>query len=413
MVSVRAARESDIEAIRAVGDASRRAAYGSHLDDASLRAGFDAWWRESALWREIRDGTGLVALVPDGALVGVLTAARLESGEHVIWKLYVHPGHQRQGVGGALVRAFLERVDGDGRDVVLEHYAFNAPAATFYEPLGFHTERTELSELERLPIVWRRRPANPGTVAFYDGLATDYHLIYGDRWEAAVDRQGAALARLIAGLAPGARTVLDCSCGIGTQAIGLARAGYRVTGSDVSEAALQRARREARQLGAEVGLARADFRDLSALGGGFDVVLSADHAVPHMLTAADVTAALRGMREALAPGGLLLVSTRDYDAAMRERTASAPPTLIAGPPRRVVVRLHDWDGADSPLHTVRFLVLTEGEAGWTVVEHGVRYRAVTAQELAAAAMNVGLEAVRWHSADTVGFHQPVMSARRP
>jgi hypothetical protein len=32
-------------------------------------------------------------------------------------------------------------------------------------------------------------------VDFYDGLAADYHLVYGDRWDDAVAGQGAALDR--------------------------------------------------------------------------------------------------------------------------------------------------------------------------------------------------------------------------
>jgi hypothetical protein len=40
-------------------------------------------------------------------------------------------------------------------------------------------------------------------VDFYDGLAADYHLVYGDGWEAAVDGQGAALDRLIRSLRGG------------------------------------------------------------------------------------------------------------------------------------------------------------------------------------------------------------------
>jgi glycine/sarcosine N-methyltransferase len=62
---------------------------------------------------------------------------------------------------------------------------------------------------------------------FYDGLAADYHLIYAD-WDAAVERQGVALDRLIRDAhTQEAIDVLDCSCGIGTQAIGLACQGYR------------------------------------------------------------------------------------------------------------------------------------------------------------------------------------------
>jgi SAM-dependent methyltransferase len=225
--------------------------------------------------------------------------------------------------------------------------------------------------------------------------------------------QGAALAQLIRASAPAARSVLDCSCGIGTQAIGLALRGYRVTGTDVSERSLERARREAGRLGAELELARADFRDLSGVGGRpFDVVLSCDNALPHMLDPDDLERALRSMSAVLAPGGTLVVSTRDYDAALRERPPVAPPTLIAGPPRRIVVRLQDWDGPDSRLHTVRFLIITEHPDGWRVVEHRVRYRAATAGELAALAESAGLTGIRWHAAADLGYHQPVMTARR-
>ena len=57
---------------------------------------------------------------------------------------------------------------------------------------------------------------------FYDQLAADYHLVYQD-WEAAVERQADALDQLIRSACPQAKTILDCSCGIGTQAIGPAR----------------------------------------------------------------------------------------------------------------------------------------------------------------------------------------------
>ena len=58
---------------------------------------------------------------------------------------------------------------------------------------------------------------------FYDQLAGNYHLMFED-WEASVARQAAALAPLLereCGPAVSVR-VLDCACGIGTQALGLA-----------------------------------------------------------------------------------------------------------------------------------------------------------------------------------------------
>jgi glycine/sarcosine N-methyltransferase len=256
-------------------------------------------------------------------------------------------------------------------------------------------------------------PAGSSVSEFYDGLAADYHLVYGDRWDAAVAEQGAALDRLIRNEHPGATDVLDCSCGIGTQAIGLAMHGYRVYGTDISERSVERARDEAARLGVEVAFGVADFLDLAAVAGAFDVVMSCDNALPHLLSDADVERALRAMRAMLRPGGLLVISTRDYDAALVDRPATAPPVLIAGPPRRLFVRLHDWDGADSAYHTVRFFVLTESGTGWTLAQHSVRYRAITSHALSRVAQRAGFGSVRWHAADAVGYHQPVMTATRP
>lgn len=250
-------------------------------------------------------------------------------------------------------------------------------------------------------------------VDFYDGLVGDYHLIYGDQWDDAVRHQAAALDRVIRAAAPHALDVLDCSCGIGTQAVGLAGLGYRVLGTDISVRSLERARTEAERLGVEARFAPADFRDLDGITGRFDAVISCDNALPHLLDEHDIDRALAAMRSKLQRGGLLLISTRDYDRALIDRPASAPPLLIPGPPRRVVVRLHDWDAPDSRLHTVRFLILTEGDHGWTVAHHAARYRAVTGGELSAAAARAGFVDITWLTAEAAGFHQPVMTAINP
>jgi glycine/sarcosine N-methyltransferase len=255
-----------------------------------------------------------------------------------------------------------------------------------------------------------RHPSS--VVDFYDGLAANYHLIYADHWRQSLIRQGQALQHIIRSRFPDARDVLDCSCGIGTQAIGLALLGYRVTGTDISQRSLQRAADEAAQLGACVRLAAADFRDLSKITGDFDVVISCDNAIPHLLEPDDVDRALGQMYAKARRGGLVVVSTRDYDQALRERPAVAPPLDVPGPPRTLVLRLHEWDSPDSRLYTVRFLILTQQATGWTVAEHSTRYRAITSTELADSARLAGFDDVDWLTADEAQFHQPVMIARR-
>jgi glycine/sarcosine N-methyltransferase len=239
---------------------------------------------------------------------------------------------------------------------------------------------------------------------FYDGLADDYHLIYGGEWDAAVERHGAMLDRVIGTPSD----VLDCACGIGTQAIGLALRGHRVTGTDISGASIERARREAARLGANVRFGVADFRDLSGVDGDFDVVLACDNAVPHLLDDGDLARALAAMHAKLRPGGLLLLSTRDYDAALVDRPATTLPAVVPGPPRRLVVRLHDWD-PDSPFYTVRIFVLTEGADGWTLAHHAARYRALTRDELTRAVSAAGFEEPTWRPD---AFFQPLLTARR-
>ena len=243
---------------------------------------------------------------------------------------------------------------------------------------------------------------------FYDQLAPDYHLVYQD-WEAAIERQADALDQLIRNARPHAKAILDCSCGIGTQAIGLARRGYRVHGTDISERSLDRARKEAERLGATVSFGVCDFRDLSSVDGLFDVVISCDNSIPHTLTDDDLHRVFAAMYAKLRRGGLIVISVRDYDKAMIERPPTALPVIHAGRPRRVVVRLHDWDAPDSPMYTVRFLILTEGQSGWTVEQYNTRYRALKRSVLKRAAELAGFVRIAWHTAEEVSFYQPVMT----
>lgn len=163
------------------------------------------------------------------------------------------------------------------------------------------------------------------------------------------------------------------------------------------------------RLGALVSFGVCDFRDLSPVAGLFDVVISCDNAIPHMLTDDDLHGVFAAMYSKLRPGGLIVISVRDYDTAMIERPPTALPVIHAGPPRRVVVRLHDWDAPDSPMYTVRFLILAEGQSGWTVEQYTTRYRALKRSELKRAAELAGFVRIAWHSAEEVSFYQPVMT----
>ena len=76
---------------------------------------------------------------------------------------------------------------------------------------------------------------------FYNNLAPYYKYIYPD-WDLSMMRQASALDSIIQEFIVGEKqTLLDVACGIGTQCIGLAKKGYHVFASDISENEIEHA----------------------------------------------------------------------------------------------------------------------------------------------------------------------------
>jgi glycine/sarcosine N-methyltransferase len=247
---------------------------------------------------------------------------------------------------------------------------------------------------------------------FYDTLAADYHLLFDDWWESA-RRQGHVLAGLLRrhGVHPPAR-VLDCTCGIGTQALPLAQLGYRVVGSDISPDAVERARSEARTRDIDVQLVTADVRSVAdAVGQVFDAVITADNSLPHLLTDEDLAAALASLRRCLQPGGLLLASSRDYDALVRDRVTGVVPTEhdIDGQ-RWIVGQAWTW-AADHKTVQITLFLLVQRDRGWTPRVRTTTYRALLRDELTTALIASGFEDVNWIHPDESGYYQQIVTAR--
>ncbi|MFJ9548672.1 class I SAM-dependent methyltransferase [Streptomyces erythrochromogenes] len=252
------------------------------------------------------------------------------------------------------------------------------------------------------------------TRGFYDGLADRYDLIYAD-WDVSVTRQGRALdALLTAALGPGPHTVLDNACGIGTQSLGLSARGHEVTGTDLSPLSAARAASEAARRGLDLRVAAADMRALPFADASFDAVVCADNALPHLLTAQDVRAALAETRRVLRPGGLLLLSTRPYADVLRARPHSDAPHVHTGPDgqRTITFQLWHWHADGERYDLELFQLLPAGDT-WTPRTSRATYWALTQERTAEFAREEGLCDTVWHAPGDTGFHQPVLTARRP
>jgi SAM-dependent methyltransferase len=246
---------------------------------------------------------------------------------------------------------------------------------------------------------------------FYDQLAEDYHLIYGD-WSLSVSRQGDALDALVRRCLDGAGPldVLDSSCGIGTQAIGLAKRGHRVVGSDLSPVAAARAAGEARRRGLALATFAADMRSLPFADASFDIVLSADNSLAHLLTEDDVRRALGGMRRVVRNGGLLVLSAKDYgDARQTRRHATVPQVTDTDAGQVVTFQLWHWH--DDGIYDFDHVQLLPEDGTWQVRVRRATSRAWALQELATLVRECGFRDVTWHGVEQSRFFQPVLTAR--
>jgi SAM-dependent methyltransferase len=110
-----------------------------------------------------------------------------------------------------------------------------------------------------------------------------------------------SLVSQVAHLEPG--RALDVGCGEGADAVWLARAGWQVTGLDVSSVARERAGQHAVEAGVEVQWVHDGFVEAALPAGSFDLV-SAQYPVLKRTPGGD---AERALADAVAPGGTLLV----------------------------------------------------------------------------------------------------------
>lgn len=246
--------------------------------------------------------------------------------------------------------------------------------------------------------------------AFYDQLSPFYHLIYPD-WEASIRRQAEALDGMIREYwGPPPRAVLDVACGVGTQALGLAGLGYAVTGSDLSHAAIARARREAARRGLAIDLTTADMRDLPAdYRERFDLVIACDNAVPHLLGDADILRAFGQMFACVRPGGGCLLTVRDYDREERAGVQLKPYGVrVENGVRYVVFQVWEFHGEIYDLSM--YFIEDRGGSGCTAHVMRTQYYAVGTGKLLALLEQAGFRDVRRIDER---FYQPVLVAKRP
>jgi ribosomal protein S18 acetylase RimI-like enzyme len=128
----------DVKAIQAVLRATWLDTYSPYLAQTTLDEVTSVWHDAAMLEARIRDRDIFfaVARLEDGAIAGLVTAQQRPDGDLFIYRLYVRPDLQHQGLGTALYQATLAEFPGIRR-VRLQVVANNHKGFAFRRKHGF------------------------------------------------------------------------------------------------------------------------------------------------------------------------------------------------------------------------------------------------------------------------------------
>ena len=248
------------------------------------------------------------------------------------------------------------------------------------------------------------------TQTFYDNMASHYDKLFED-WSAATREQAVILDRIFRNYGfDSSASVLDCACGIGTQAIGLAALGYPVTASDISHAELAEAAKRAAENNVSVRFEHADFCALSdTFAETFDIIICMDNALPHMLSHEALEAAIGSITGRMKKDGIFVASIRDYDALLLQKPPYSPPYIHkTGNGQRVSFQTWAWE--DDHYKLIQYII-DDGNM-LEISKFECEYRATSRSEITDLLLASGCRDVKWLIPEETEFYQPIVVARK-
>jgi SAM-dependent methyltransferase len=115
--------------------------------------------------------------------------------------------------------------------------------------------------------------------------------------------------------------VLDCSCGTGDQAIWMARQGYRVSASDISEGMIDRAREKAKNENLDISFFRSSWEELTdKTNDKYDLVVCPGNSLSHIISLEMLENSTRVIKEILTDEGQFFFDLRDWEKTFEDKS---------------------------------------------------------------------------------------------
>lgn len=115
--------------------------------------------------------------------------------------------------------------------------------------------------------------------------------------------------------------VLDCACGTGDHAIWLAKKGYHVFASDLSEGMLEAAKEKAIRQELNIVFFRSSWTELPAMTSDhFDLVVAPGNSLSHLESVEIAKEVFSSVRKVLNPGGCFFFDIRNWEKTYAENS---------------------------------------------------------------------------------------------
>jgi len=152
----------------------------------------------------------------------------------------------------------------------------------------------------------------------YDDFARDYHWLYSDRGlsgELALEENNEILS-----ITDQEAWILDCSCGIGTLVLALAKRGCKVVGADGSKGMIEQAISAAKSAGLNVPLICSTWEELPHnFSDRFDLIFCLANSIGHCRSRDEMLRSLEGIRKVLRTDGKLVIQSRNWEYLRKEK----------------------------------------------------------------------------------------------
>ena len=183
--------------------------------------------------------------------------------------------------------------------------------------------------------------------------------------------------------------ICECACGTGSLTIPLQKAGFQMTGVDLSREMLWQAAQKARKQGVAIPFVQQDMKALN-LHRPMDAVIATCDGVNYLLTEEDLRSFLRAAKRSIRPGGALIF---DVSTPHRLRDQLCSEMICEDREDITYFWQNRWNPRTATVAMELCFFVREKDGRYRRMEESQRQRAWEAQELKNLLLQTGFRGV--------------------